>query len=1014
MRGPEFGPADRRCPGCGTPVAAGQRFCQECGSRLPDEREEPGERRILTAIFCDMVGSTGMAERIGEEPMHEVLDRLFQIAGEEVSRFGGAINKHLGDGFLALVGTPVAHEDHALRAVLAALALQERIGREWPEGSDPRVRVRIGVGTGVVVVGQLGTGSDADLTAIGDTVNVASRLEALAAPGTVLIAGATEEAVHGYVAVEPAGSVSVRGREEPVEVFLATGRGERRSALDDPSRRVSPLVGRHRQMAALAELLEEAREGRGQVVGIVAEPGMGKSRLVAEFAGSLDGSARLREGRCLSYGSTIPFVPIADIVRAQAGIGPAAGSEEAAAALARRLDELGLDPAHDTPYLANLVGARDAAQTALRELSPEAVREATFDTLMRTFAAEAAEAPTVVVIEDLHWVDPVSQDVLARLVEQLPGQRILLLCTYRPGYQAPWMQVSYATQLALPPLGATSSRELVGAIVSDRPELERAVDAVVERADGNPFFIEELSYAVAGGVVDPGAVPATVHDVLLARIDQLDEEPRRLLRTASVLGREFGTPLLAEVWGGPPVEGLLEELRRREFVVQEPGAGEPVFAFRHALTQDVAYSGLLDRRRRELHEAAGEALERLHAGRTDEVADRLGHHFSSAGAHEKAAHYLAVSAERALRVYSNASAAEALEAALRHVEEAGDAGLGRRGVELAFRLAFTYYLLGRFRDALELLRAQTPPVEELGDPALAAEHDFWLSYFHTHLGNSEEAHRHAHRAIDVAATVGDPFTAGRAHYVLTREDFWLCRYSRGIDNGRRAVELLESSPEWWWWLGHATAWKGLCHLDRGEFEDALRDCRRMNAIGVERADPRLVSYSEWNLGWIEATRGNTAKGVEHCARSLERSPDPLNSAYSTGWLGFAHDRNGDHALAIAHLERSIASLRGFGYMRLVGWFGAWLADAYLGAGRVEEARRAAAESLEVSRSVAYPWAIAVGTRAMGRIAEADGHHAEAAALLDDALEQFTGIDARFDAAATRLDLAHLSEGVEAP
>ena len=481
-------------------MTAGQRFCQECGTRLPGEGEEPGERRVLTPIFSTC-WLPAMAERIGEEPIHEVLDRFSGIAGEEVGRFGDD-QPALGDGFLALVGTP-GGRGPACGPCSGPGAAGAR-GAGVARGRRPAVRVRIGVGTGVVVVGRLGTGSDADLTAIGDTVNVAARLEALAAPGAVLIGGATEESVRGYVAVEPAGSVTVRGREEPVDVFLATGRGDRRSALDDPSRRVSPLVGRHRQLAALAGLLEEARDGRGQVVGVVAEPGMGKSRLVAEFAASLNGSARLREGRCLSYGGSIPFVPIADIVRAQAGLAPGAAGEEATAALARRLDELGLDAGRHAPYLANLVGARDAARTALGELSPEAVREATFDTLMRTFAAEAAEAATVVVIEDLHWIDPVSQDVLARLVEQLPGQRMLLLCTYRPGYQAPWMQVSYATQLALPPLGAKWSRELVAAIVSDRPGLERTVDAVVERADGNPFFIEELSYAVAGGASTPG------------------------------------------------------------------------------------------------------------------------------------------------------------------------------------------------------------------------------------------------------------------------------------------------------------------------------------------------------------------------------------------------------------------------------------------------------------------------------------------------------------------------------
>ena len=451
-------------------------------------------------------------------------------------------------------------------------------------------------------------------------------------------------------------------------------------------------------------------------MGVVAEPGMGKSRLVAEFAASLNGSARLREGRCLSYGGSIPFVPIADIVRAQAGLAPGAAGEEATAALARRLDELGLDAGRHAPYLANLVGARDAARTALGELSPEAVREATFDTLMRTFAAEAAEAATVVVIEDLHWIDPVSQDVLARLVEQLPGQRMLLLCTYRPGYQAPWMQVSYATQLALP----RWARNRAGSSWRRSSRTAPGWSGPWTRWWSAPTATRSSSRSSATpwreGSSTQGAVPATVHDVLLARIDQLDEEPRRLLRTASVLGGSSGPGCWPRSGADRAWRACWRSCAAASSWCRSPAPASRSFAFRHALTQDVAYSGLLDRRRRELHRAAGEALERLHAGHTDEVADRLGYHFSSAGAHEEAARYLAIAAERALRVYSNASAAEALEAALRNMKESGDAALGRRGVELAFRLAFTYYLLGRFRDALELLRAQTPRVEEQGEP----------------------------------------------------------------------------------------------------------------------------------------------------------------------------------------------------------------------------------------------------------------------------------------------------------
>ncbi len=946
------------CPTCGVSTGLRQRFCHECGARL-GSAEDGAERRLLTAVRCELLVESARSDYIDDES----LLAFAGLAGQEVARYGGAIVDQTGASLTALLGVPLAREDHAQRAVLWAMSLRSGLTGLWSEAGPQPVEAVFGVATGEAIVNIEGSRV---VGVAGGPIEEAYDLSRRAEPGAILIGATTEEAVRGYVMCE----ALAPGEGNHAPAFVVTGRGKRVSRLDRAHRRVTRFVGRDRQLMALAELLEETRAGRGQVIGIAADAGMGKSRLVAEFLAGPAAGVRVREGRCVSYATATPFVPIVDIVRAQVGLAADASQEAVVPALERRLDALGLSGASHTPFLASLLGSA-SGDALLRERSPEAVRETTLESLVALLAAEAAEALTILIIEDLHWMDPVSQEVVGRFVEALPGRKAMILCTFRPGFPAPWMGVSYATQLALPPLSAAASRDVVESIVGDMAVPDDIVDAAIARADGNPFFLEELSYAVAGGALGAGGVPATVHDVLLARIDQLDPVPRRLLRTASVLGREFPRALLAAIWDGEgDLDALIDELRRREFLFEE-GGDRRVLVFRHALTHDVAYSGLLASRRRDLHRLAGEALETLQAARSDDSYGLLGYHFSRAGEHVRAVDYLVLAAERALQAYSNQSAAEALELALGHIDESGTDGLRRRAPAIVFRLAFTLYLLGRFRDALD--RLESPLAHP--DPSEAtqvAEHDFWLSYFHTHLGNSEAAHLHARRSIDAATVLGDRFTAGRAHYVLTREDFWLCRYAEGVEHGRRAVELLEGSDDWWWWLGHASSWKGLCHLDRGEFEDALRDCRRMNAIGVERDDPRLQSYSDWNLGWIEATRGNAAAGVLHATRSLQRSPDPLNSAYSTGWLGFCHREAGDHVQAIAHLERSIDALRGFGYSRLVGWFGAWLADAYLAAGRRDDARRASIEALEVSRATAYPWAIAIGTRVAGRLDEAEG------------------------------------------
>jgi tetratricopeptide (TPR) repeat protein len=968
------------CGTCGAEVGGRQRFCHECGAALSERSE--GEHRVVSVLHCRQ--ARGPASSDPEERLREVTS-MWAPTVEQVERFGGAVLRLDAEAFVAVFGVPTAWEDHARRAALAGMeAVREGLAA--------------GIGTGAVLAASDRRGP----VLVGACVDTATRLAARAAPGQLLVDAMTEEALRGYITSEPA-----EGVQGAVRVV---GEGGRHGRLDRPDRPLTHFVGRSRQLTALAELLDEARAGRGQVVGVAAEAGMGKSRLVAHFLARAAGVTHL-EGRCLSYATTIPFAAIADVVRAAAGRTSSRG-DGLVGDLETLTVGLGLDPAQHVPYLVALTGSSVGTE-GLRDRSPEAVREATFDSVVALLTALAERSPVALLIEDMHWIDPVSQDVLMRLVGALPGRRILLLATYRPGYRAPWLDVSYATQLALPRLGEAESLELVRSIVGARGGDDAEFAPVVARADGNPFFLEELAQGLLAGAIDPAAVPTTVHDVLLARIDRLGSDARALLRTAAVLGREFRTGVLAELWDGDDAAPLLDELRRAEFVYSERGARGEVHVFKHALTHEVAYGALLSDRRAALHRRAGDALERLNAGRTGEVADVLGYHFSQAGDHARAVGYLGEAAERALQGYSNASAAEALETALRHVREAGSPALTAEAPRLVFRLAFTLYLLGRFRDALTLLESlpELHPIDE----AIRGEHLFWLAYFHAHLGNSEEAHDNARRAIAEAVRRDDRFTAGRAYYVLTREDFWLGRYAQGVGHGAEAVALLEGDEAWWWWLGHASAWKGLCHYNRGEFPEALAACGRMNAIGQSRGDPRLTSYSDWNLGWIEATRGNAALGVAHCSRSLQRSPDPLNSAYSTWALGFALRESGDHAAAIDHLERAVVTFREVGYLRLVGWLGGWLADAYLWAGRPDDARRTAAWALEVSGAVRYPWAIAVGTRALGRLAEADGRLTDAVQNLLDALDRFERIDSAFDAAVTRMDLARvrLSRGEDA-
>ncbi len=1030
------------CPDCGAAIPPGFRFCGECGVSLglpaatppepgPENRRPAaavsytpshlaeqvltsrtaleGERKQVTVLFCDLVSSTALADRLGPEIMHGLLSRFFELALGEVHRYGGTINQFLGDGFMALFGAPVAYEDHARRAVLAAVGLGHLLAERRDElgGAGASLTVRMGLNTGQVVVGGIGDRLRMDYTAVGDTTNLAARLQQLATPGAILVSEATARLVGEGVRLEPLPPAVVKGKTEPVRAFRVLG-VERAAASASPlPGALSPFVGRERELDVLEELLEQAAAGQGQVVGIAGEAGSGKSRLLAEMRRRRsDGVESILVGRCLSYGAGVPYLPLLHLLRVAWGIADADGPEAVAAKTAAGLSAMGVDPDEPAPYFLHLFGLEQDSGP-LAGLSPQALQGRLFGALRQAFLAAARERPLVLAIEDLHWVDETSEQFLASLVESLAAARVLLVLTYRSGYQPRWMDKSYATQITMRRLAPGDSRAVVAGVLRRAELPEELARLVLEKAEGNPFFLEELTRSlVERGAWADLSVPDTIQGVLMARIDRLPEGHKRLLQTAAVLGREFPLGLLGSIWDrGEPLDPILADLARWEFVHQLPAAAEPLFQFKHALTQEAVYQSLLTARRQGLHGAAGSAIEALHGERLEEVCDGLAHHFARAAEPARAVRYLALSAAKAARGYAHAEAAKALREALGQAAHLPPPERDRRRLELALDLAESLLPLARFHETLALLEEHRGRLAEVEEPALAGRYHFWLAHTHSYLGSSEAAAASAEPALAAARQAGDLATEGKTRYVLSRDAFWTGRFAAGIEHGLAAVDLLDRSGELWW-EGQAHGVAGFHHYVLGRFDAALESMARQRAIWQALEDPRLDP--SWSTGYFLASLGEWERGIEECRGGYERARDPLNSAVAEGFLGHAYMAKGDLPRAVEALEKSVRELRQSGMRQLFGWFSAFLGEALLATGRPGDAREVAEEGLAAARESGFGYGEGLVLRTLGRIARAAGDGGEAERRLGEARETFAALGVPYEVARTRLDLAALA------
>jgi DNA-binding winged helix-turn-helix (wHTH) protein/tetratricopeptide (TPR) repeat protein len=954
-----------------------------------------GERKHATLLDCRIANAAAIVERLGPAAMHELGRSVLAIAAEEVSALEGTISQRYADGFVALFGAPAVHEDDGRRAILAALAIHRRVRSLLPGDDEPPV-LRIGANTGALVVSR--AGDQREFSAIGEAARTANLLQQMAEPGTVLIGEATRRAVEGFIEVMPDG-IDLAGTRAYRVIGPVAASASRPSCL---ARTLAPFVGRRHELALLDSLAAHARDGNGQVVSVVGEPGIGKSRLLHEFAAQVAGPAAMTrlEARCVSYGSLVPYLPLADLIRTHCGVSDADGPDAIRGAVDRAVRDHDLPPDAGA-WLLRLIGMVDAG-TAVAALSPEAIKARTFDALRTLFFKASARTPLVIVVEDVHWIDRTSEEFLATLVERLVAAPIMVVTTYRPGYHVPWLDRSFLTQITLRPLTAADGALLVDAVTRERAMPESVSTAILKKAEGNPFFLEELARTVAEHGPDAQTIPDTVHGVIMARLDRLPETAKQVLQTASVLGREVPLALLAGVWHGSDPAPELADLCRLEFLYERPGSDEPVLVFKHALTQDVAYDSLLARTRRELHLRAAEALVRLYGDHRDDLAATFAYHYARTDLVDEAVRWLTRAADQAARVYANAEAILHLDLAARRLQRLPEgADRDRRMIDVALRHAHSLYFLGRFRESVEVLQPHEARLARLGDPALMAAYSFWLAHMHSRLGDQRRACDSAARAIDAATRAGDQDTLGKSHGLLALEGHWSGNTGEGIAHGETAVRLLQPRIGQRWWLGMAHFYIAMNHLLTGDFESALAAAARADEVGREIGDPRLQTYAGFTSGWVEATRGDYDAAVAHSRRSRDMAPDRVSRAYASMILGFALLERGEPQHARTLLEPIVAELEGFGFPQWQGFAAALTAETYRAGADLHAACSFVERALEVTTRAQYWYGVGFAERVRARIARDRGAAEEAAASFAAATRTFERIGAAFEAERTR-------------
>ena len=1024
---------ERLCAHCHFSNPGGYEFCGKCGKKLSFASETvakdlsfdnklakiqkylpkgltekilsqrdriEGERKQVSVMFCDMEGFTPLTEKLGPDDAYNIMDQIYEILIHKVHDFDGTVNEMTGDGIMALFGAPIALEDAPQRAIRSSLSIHREMAKfndqlKQDKDNIPPLKMRIGINTGPVVVGTLGNDLRVEFKAVGDTVNVASRMQQLAEPATTYITENTFKLTEGLFRVEALGKRKIKGKEEPVQIYRVIAPSTRRTRFDVSAERgLTPFVGRDRELELLLDGFERSKNGQGQAFSIVSEAGVGKSRLLYEFRKAVSSEdVTFLEGKCLSYSRGVAYHLHIDILKATFDIGENDSDFEIMEKVKKGLKILAVEEGSTLPYLLEQLGIQNSGIDAV-SVSPEVKRGRIFETLKIIVLKGSEIRPLILAYEDLHWMDKSSEDALKYIMESIPGARVLMIFTYRPEFVHTWGSRSYHSQIVLNRLSNRESLVMIAHLLGTTKIARDLEDLILKKTEGIPFFIEEFikslsdlkfiekkvnAYAIAKNTYTM-TIPSKIQEIIMSRIDLLPDGAKNLIQIFSVAGREISHELIKKAMDLPENELLtrLSALKDSELLYERGIYPESDYIFKHALTQEVAYDSLLIEKRKEIHEKIGKSIEDSYHDRLKDYYETLAYHYSRSNNYKKAYQYLKSAGQKAIRNNSFFEAFNFFNDALNFMNRALPAEqLIKEQVSIHLLLSDCLFTLGHPKDSIKILEDGKRLSEELNDKKNMANFQWKIGHYYGSKGKHLLAIKYLKDSLEEVKKIQDFDLTVQITAELSVLYGRLAQCLDVVNIAPSTLKLVEDKIKEYELSGNTAnsyskilAIYGLCLGWLGNFNEGQKYLEKSLVVSAKTNDFVISAICEWEYGFCCTYKGDLKPAVEHFQRAIECCKKAKcfwleGSAHST--LGYAYCLLGDTNIAREHAENGL-SLTTMSEMR--AFFSIphlTLGEIHLRLGNLQKALSYIQEAIQLSRNNNEKGIESLSLFALGRI-----------------------------------------------